>query len=90
MARKTKGDNTSSAENAHASTTDVKAKAVELNAQTSSHSEDVSAVDAAAIASTALDPADRAISSHERLEGNPAAQDKPKTKKAQSKTQSWR
>ena len=88
MARKTKGDNTSSAENAHASTTDVKAKAVELNAQTSSHSEDVSAVDAAAIASTALDPADRAISSHERLEGNPAAQDKPKTKKAQSKTQS--
>lgn len=88
MARKTKGDNTSSAENAHASTADVKAKAVELNAQTSSQSEDVSAVDAAAIASTALEPADRAISSHERLEGNPAAQDKPKTKKAQSKTQS--
>ena len=86
MARKTKGDNTSSAENAHASTADVKAKAVELNAQTSSQSEDVSAVDAAAIASTALEPADRAISSHERLEGNPAAQDKPKTKKAQSKT----
>ena len=85
MARKTKGDNTSSAENAHASTADVKAKAVELNAQTSSQSEDVSAVDAAAIASTALEPADRAISSHERLEGNPAAQDKPKTKKAQSK-----
>lgn len=88
MARKTKGDNTSSAENAHASTADVKDKAVELNAQTSSQSEDVSAVDAAAIASTALEPADRAISSHERLEGNPAAQDKPKTKKAQSKTQS--
>lgn len=88
MARKTKGDNTSSAENAHASTADVKAKAVELNAQTSSQSEDVSAVDAAAIASTALEPVDRAISSHERLEGNPAAQDKPKTKKAQSKTQS--
>lgn len=85
MARKTKGDNTSSAENAHASTADVKAKAVELNAQTSSQSEDVSAVDAAAIASTALEPADRAISSHERLEGNPAAQDRPKTKKAQSK-----
>ena len=85
MARKTKGDNTSSAENAHASTADVKAKAVELNAQTSSQSEDVSAVDAAAIASTALEPADRAISSHERLEGNPAAQDKPKTKKTQSK-----
>ena len=85
MARKTKGDNTSSAENAHASTADVKAKAVELNAQTSSQSEDVSAVNAAAIASTALEPADRAISSHERLEGNPAAQDKPKTKKAQSK-----
>ena len=85
MARKTKGDNTSSAENAHASTADVKAKAVELNAQTSSQSENVSAVDAAAIASTALEPADRAISSHERLEGNPAAQDKPKTKKAQSK-----
>lgn len=88
MARKTKGDNTSSAENAHASTADVKAKAVELNAQMSSQSEDVSAVDAAAIASTALEPADRAISSHERLEVNPAAQDKPKTKKAQSKTQS--
>lgn len=85
MARKTKGDNTSSAENAHASTADVKAKAVELNAQTNSQSEDVSAVDAAAIASTALEPADRAISLHERLEGNPAAQDKPKTKKAQSK-----
>ena len=88
MARKTKGENTSSAEIAHASTSDVGAKAVELNAQTSSQSEDVSAVDAAAIASTALEPADRAISSHERLEGNPAAQDKPKTKKAQSKTQS--
>lgn len=85
MARKTKGDNTSSAENAHASTADVKAKAVELNAQTSSQSEDVSAVDAAAIASTALEPADRAISSHERLEGNPAAQDKPKAKKTKSK-----
>ena len=88
MARKTKGDNTSSAENAHASTANVKAKAVELNAQMSSQSEDVSAVDAAAIASTAREPADRAISSHERLEGNLGAQDKPKTKKAQSKTQS--
>lgn len=85
MARKTKVDNTSSAEIVHASTADVKANAEELNAQTSLQSEDVAVVDAAATASTAVEPTDRAISTPEHPEGNPAAKDKPKAKKAKTK-----
>ena len=91
MARKTKGENTSSAEIAHASTSDVGAKAVELNTQTGLQSEDVAAVEVAATASTAaiasteVEPTDMAISPSEHPEGNPAAQDKPKAKKTKSK-----
>lgn len=85
MARKTKGENTSSAEIAHTSTADVGAKAVELNTQTGLQSEAGAAVEVTATASSAVEPTDRAISTPEHPEGNPAAKDKPKAKKTKSK-----
>lgn len=85
MSRKTKGENTSSAEIAHASTADVGAKAVELNTQTGLQSEAGAAVEVTATAGSAVEPMDMAISPSEHPEGNQAAQDKPKAKKTKSK-----
>ena len=85
MSRNTKGENTSSAEIAHASTADVGAKAVELNTQTGLQSEAGAAVEVTATASSAVEPMDMAISPSEHPEGNQAAQDKPKAKKTKSK-----